>query len=182
MNTFRIKLDIVATTEITEEELDRLYVEDGNNAEDSIETKLEWYNDEIYNGVFECEFTTENELTSFFVQDMTLTDDIEEEEYDEASWGMDYKLSTFNVESVFKFEPNFTELETQECIQKYYNNLRSNVEDNIKLRKLYISEHKDNIRTIKESIVEIEEKLNQYKKDLENINQLEKEFLNAKAN
>lgn len=80
MNTFRMKLDIVATTEITEEELDRLYVEYDNNAEDSIETKLAWYKDEIYNGVFECEFTTENELTSFSVQDMTLTDDIEEEE------------------------------------------------------------------------------------------------------
>lgn len=79
MNTFRMKLDIVATTEITEEELDRLYVEDGNNAEDSIETKLDWYKDEIYNGTFECEFTTENEITSFFVQDMTITDDIEEE-------------------------------------------------------------------------------------------------------
>lgn len=101
---------------------------------------------------------------------------------DEDSWGTDYKLSTFNVESVFKFEPNFTELETYKCIQSYYNNLRGNVEDNIKLRKLYISEHKDNIRAIKESIVEIEEKLNQYKKDLENINQLEKELLNVKAN
>lgn len=101
---------------------------------------------------------------------------------DENVWGTDYKLSTFNIESTFKFDPNFTELETQECIQKYYKSLRKNAEDKIRLHKCYIRENKDTINNLKERIVEFEDKIKEFKKDIENINQEEKEFLNAKTN
>ena len=92
---------------------------------------------------------------------------------------IDYKLSTFNADDIFKFEPNFTELDTQKCISNYCENARRDSESDIGTLESYIKECESKIESTNDRITYYKKRIKEKRNLINKITKLEKTLLNS---